>query len=73
MSLGQVIFESGYTLTHVYFPTSSIVSLLYVMENGAAAEIAVVGYEGIVGVSIFMGGQSTPSRAVVQSAGKHIG
>jgi CRP-like cAMP-binding protein len=69
MPLGQVLYESGATLTHVYFPTSSIVSLLYVMENGASAEIAVVGNEGIVGVSLFMGGESTPSRAVVQSAG----
>ena len=70
MPLGQVLYESGATLTHVYFPTSAIVSLLYVMEDGASAEIAVVGYEGIVGISLFMGGESTPSRAVVQSAGK---
>ena len=70
MSLGQVLYESGGTLSHVYFPTSSIVSLLYVMEDGASAEIAVVGFEGLVGVSLFMGGHSTPSRAVVQSAGK---
>jgi CRP-like cAMP-binding protein len=69
MPLGSVLYESGGTLKHVYFPTTSIVSLLYVMENGASAEIAVVGNEGIVGVSIFMGGGSTPSRAVVQSAG----
>ena len=69
LPLGRVLYESGGTLTHVYFPTSAIVSLLYVMENGASAEIAVVGYEGIVGVSLFMGGESTPSRAVVQSAG----
>jgi CRP-like cAMP-binding protein len=69
MPLGEVLYESGSTLSHVYFPTSSIVSLLYVMENGASAEIAVVGNEGIVGVSLFMGGESTPSRAVVQSAG----
>jgi CRP-like cAMP-binding protein len=69
MPLGQVLYESGRNLTHVYFPTTSIVSLLYVMENGASAEIAVVGKEGIVGVSLFMGGQSTPSRAVVQSGG----
>ena len=69
MPLGQVIYESGTTLSHVYFPTTSIVSLLYVMENGASAEIAVVGNEGIVGISLFMGGESTPSRAVVQSAG----
>jgi CRP-like cAMP-binding protein len=69
MPLGQVLYESGATLTHVYFPTTSIVSLLYVMGNGASAEIAVVGNEGLVGVSLFMGGESTPSRAVVQSAG----
>jgi CRP-like cAMP-binding protein len=70
MPLGQVLYESGCTLKHVYFPTTAIVSLLYVMENGASAEIAVVGHEGIVGISLFMGGESTPSRAVVQSAGK---
>jgi CRP-like cAMP-binding protein len=69
MPLGQVLYESGVALTYVYFPMTSIVSLLYVMENGASAEIAVVGNEGIVGVSLFMGGESTPSRAVVQSAG----
>jgi CRP-like cAMP-binding protein len=69
MPLGQVMYESGGTLTHVYFPTTSIVSLLYVMENGASGEIAVVGNEGVVGVSLFMGGGSTPSRGVVQSAG----
>jgi CRP-like cAMP-binding protein len=69
MPLGSVLYESGGTLSHVYFPTTSIVSLLYVMENGASAEIAVVGNEGIVGISLFMGGESTPSRAVVQSAG----
>jgi CRP-like cAMP-binding protein len=69
MPLGQVLYEPGATLSHVYFPTNSIVSLLYVMENGASAEIAVVGFEGIVGISLFMGGESTPSRAVVQSAG----
>lgn len=70
MPLGHVLYESGKTLGHVYFPTTSIVSLLYVMENGASAEIAVVGNEGLVGVSLFMGGGSTPSRAVVQSAGE---
>jgi len=69
MPLGQVLYESGATLSHVYFPTTAIVSLLYVMENGASAEIAVVGNEGLVGISLFMGGESTPSRAVVQSAG----
>jgi CRP-like cAMP-binding protein len=70
MPLGQVLYESGNTLSHVYFPTTAIVSLLYVMENGSSAEIAVVGNEGLVGISLFMGGESTPSRAVVQSAGK---
>lgn len=69
MPLGDVLYESGGKLHHVYFPTTSIVSLLYVMENGASAEIAVVGNEGILGISLFMGGETTPSRAVVQSAG----
>ena len=70
LPLGCVLYESGVALNHVYFPTTAIVSLLYVMEDGASAEIAVVGNEGVVGVSIFMGGETTPSRAVVQSAGK---
>lgn len=70
LMLGQVLYESGRTLSHVYFPATAIVSLLYVMENGASAEIAVVGHEGVVGISLFMGGESTPSRAVVQSAGQ---
>ncbi len=70
MPLGHVLYESGKTLDHVYFPVNSIVSLLYVMENGSSAEIAVVGNEGLVGISLFMGGGSTPSRAVVQSAGE---
>ena len=69
MPLGAVLYEPRVTLSHVYFPATSIVSLLYVLENGASAEIAVVGNEGIVGISLFMGGESTPSRAVVQSAG----
>jgi len=69
MPLGLVLYESGGNLKHVYFPTTSIVSLLYVMEDGASAEIAVVGNEGILGISLFMGGETTPSRAVVQSAG----
>ncbi len=69
MPLGQVLHESGVPLDHVYFPTTAIVSLLYVLEDGASAEIAVIGHEGIVGISLFMGGESTPSRAVVQSAG----
>jgi len=70
MALGQVLFASGMRLSHVYFPTTSIISLLYVRENGASAEIAVVGHEGIVGVPLFMGAESTLSRAVVQSAGE---
>jgi len=70
LPLGQVLYESGSVLSHVYFPTTAIISLLYVLEDGASAEIAVVGNEGIVGVSLFMGGESTPSRAVVQSAGQ---
>jgi CRP-like cAMP-binding protein len=70
MPLGKVLYEPGSLLTHVYFPTTSIVSMLYVMEDGGSAEIAVVGFEGIVGISLFMGGESTPSRAVVQSAGQ---
>jgi CRP-like cAMP-binding protein len=70
MPLGEVLYESGGTMSHIYFPTTAIVSLLYVMENGSSAEIAVVGKEGLVGISLFMGGGSTPSRAVVQSAGE---
>jgi CRP-like cAMP-binding protein len=70
LPLGKVLYESGATLDHVYFPTTAIVSLLYVMKNGNSAEIAVVGREGMVGVALFMGGGSTPSRAVVQSAGE---
>jgi CRP-like cAMP-binding protein len=70
LPLGKVLYESGSTMSHVYFPTTAIVSLLYVLEDGASAEIAVVGREGLVGISLFMGGESTPSRAVVQSAGK---
>jgi CRP-like cAMP-binding protein len=69
LPLGKVLYESGDALRHVFFPTDSIVSLLYVMENGASAEISVVGNEGIIGVALFMGGESTPSRAIVQSAG----
>lgn len=69
MPLGQVLYESGEQLKYVYFPVTAIVSLLYVLENGASAEIAVVGNEGILGISLFMGGETTTSRAVVQSAG----
>ncbi len=72
MPLGHVLYEPGSTLGHVYFPTSAIVSLLNVMVNGDSAEIAVVGNEGIVGISLFIGGGSTPSRAVVQSAGEGL-
>ena len=69
MPLGEALYEVGTQLEYVYFPTTSIVSLLYVMEDGSSAEIAVVGKEGILGIAMFMGGESTPSRAVVQSAG----
>lgn len=69
LPLGKSLYESGDAMRHVYFPTDSIVSLLYVMETGASAEISVVGNEGLVGIALFMGGESTPSRAVVQSGG----
>ena len=69
LPLGKVLYESGGAMRHVFFPADAIVSLLYVMENGASAEIAVVGSEGVVGIALFMGGESTPSRAIVQSAG----
>jgi CRP-like cAMP-binding protein len=69
MPLGKVLYESGDVLRHVYFPTDSIISLLYVMADGASAEISVVGNEGLIGVALFMGGETTPSRAIVQSAG----
>jgi CRP-like cAMP-binding protein len=69
MPLGDVLYDSGTQPSHVYFPTTSIVSLLYVMEDGSSAEIAVVGNDGIVGVALFMGGETTPSRGIVQSAG----
>jgi CRP-like cAMP-binding protein len=69
MPLGEVLSESGGRMHHVYFPTTSIVSLLYVLEDGSSAEIGVVGNEGLVGISLFMGGQTTPSRAVVRGAG----
>ena len=70
LALGTVVYESGIQLGYVYFPTTAIVSLLYVMADGASAEIAVVGNDGVVGIALFMGGESTPSRAVVQSAGE---
>jgi CRP-like cAMP-binding protein len=66
---GQVLYESGGQLQHMYFPATAIVALMYVLENGSSAEIAVVGNEGLLGVSLFMGGETTPSRAVVQNAG----
>ncbi len=69
MKLGAVLYEPGAQMRYVYFPTTSIVSLLYVLEDGASAEIAIVGNEGILGIALFMGGETTPSRAVVQSAG----
>ncbi|WP_313817323.1 Crp/Fnr family transcriptional regulator [Cupriavidus sp.] len=73
LPLGHVVYESGDQLRSVYFPTNAIISLLYVMEDGASAEIAVVGNEGVVGIAIFMGGETTPSRAIVQSAGYAYG
>jgi CRP-like cAMP-binding protein len=69
MPLGMVLYESGEELQHIYFPTDSIVSLSYVMKTGASSEIAVVGSEGVIGVALFMGGETTPSRAIVQSGG----
>ncbi|HIH2747032.1 Crp/Fnr family transcriptional regulator [Burkholderia aenigmatica] len=69
MPLGKVLYESGGALSHVYFPTTSIVSLLYVMEDGSSAEISIVGNDGLIGIALFMGGETTPSRAIVQSAG----
>ena len=70
MPLGQALYESGGRQGFVYFPTTSIVSLLYVLADGATAEIAVAGHEGLVGIALFMGGETTPSRAIVQSAGE---
>ena len=69
MPLGRAVYESGAALRHIYFPASCIISLLYVLEDGSSAEIAVVGNEGAIGVALFMGGETTPSRAIVQSAG----
>jgi CRP-like cAMP-binding protein len=70
MPLGMVLYESGTTLEHIYFPTTAIVSMLYVMKDGESAEVAVVGNEGLVGIGVFMGGGSTPSRALVQNEGR---
>jgi CRP-like cAMP-binding protein len=72
LSLGKVIYESGEKLDYIYFPTTAIISLLYIMESGATAEIGVVGNDGLIGIAIFMGGDTTPNRAVVQSAGKAL-
>jgi len=69
LALGQVIYEANDPLTHVYFPVTAIVSLLYTMENGATAEMGIVGCDGVVGIAVFMGGDTTPNRAVVQCAG----
>jgi CRP-like cAMP-binding protein len=69
LPLGKVLYESGQNVETVYFPTDCIISLLYVMEDGASAEISVVGNEGLIGIAVFMGGGSTPNRAIVQSAG----
>src|SRR5947209_19342970 len=71
-SLGEVVYESGGQMAHVYFPTTAIVSLLYVMENGSSAEMGVAGNDGLVGIALFMGGDSMPNRAVVQSAGEAV-
>jgi CRP-like cAMP-binding protein len=69
LSLGEVIYESGEQLDYIYFPTTAIISLLYIMENGSTAEIGMSGNDGLVGIALYMGGSTTPSRAVVQSAG----
>lgn len=71
-SLGEVVYESGGHIDYVYFPTSAIISLLYIMENGGTAEIGVAGYEGVIGIALFMGGETMPNRAVVQSAGSAL-
>ena len=72
MSLGEVLYESGDKMTHIYFPTTAIISLLYIMENGATAEIGIAGNNGLIGIALFMGGETTSSRAVVQSAGDAV-
>ena len=69
LELGEVLYESGETMSHAYFPIDCVVSLLYVMKNGESAEIAVVGNEGVIGIALFMGSESTMSRAIVQNAG----
>src|SRR3984893_408588 len=70
LTLGQVLYEAGQTMSHVYFPIDCIVSLLYVMKNGESAEIAIVGNEGVIGIALFMGGESTQSRGIVHNAGR---
>ncbi len=72
LKLGHVLYESGDTMTHIYFPTTAIISLLYIMENGGTAEIGIAGNNGLVGIALFMGGDTTSSRAVVQSAGDAV-
>ena len=72
LKLGKVLYESGDKMTHIYFPTTAIISLLYVMQNGGTAEIGLAGNNSLVGVTLFMGGDSTPNRAVVQSAGEAV-
>lgn len=72
LSLGEVLYESGEQMNYIYFPTTAIISLLYIMENGSTAEIGVVGNEGLVGIALFMGGGTMPNRAIVQSAGKAV-
>jgi len=69
LALGEVLYESGDRMTHVYFPTTAIISLLYIMQNGATAEIGIAGNNGLVGIALFMGGETTSNRAVVQSGG----
>jgi CRP-like cAMP-binding protein len=71
-ALGEVIYESGGQQSHIYFPTTAIISLLYMMENGSSAEMGVAGKEGLVGIALFMGGETAPNRAVVQSAGEAL-
>jgi len=72
LSLGKVLYESGDKMTHIYFPTTAIISLLYIMENGATAEIGIAGNNGLIGIALFMGGETTSSRAIVQSAGDAV-
>ena len=72
LPLGKVLYESGDKMTHIYFPTTAIISLLYVMQNGGTAEIGIAGNNGLVGIALFMGGETTSNRAVVQSAGDAV-